>query len=81
MEYHANGNNSLKVLEEFTIVPNGNQATAFNCTPFDDLKSRGVLPSDYKCENVTTESAASPLGLHGLWHYGAASAAIAFYLI
>ncbi|KAH6898884.1 hypothetical protein B0T10DRAFT_578751 [Thelonectria olida] len=80
LDYHANGNNSLKVLKEFTISPNQNQETSFNCTPFDDLKSRGVLPSDYKCDNVT-ESAASPIGLHGLWHYGAASAAIAFYLI
>lgn len=80
MDYHANGNNSLRVLQEFTITPSSNQVTAFNCTPFDELRSRGVLPSNYNCNNVT-ESAASSSALPRGWHYGFASAAIAFYLM
>ncbi|KAH7015499.1 hypothetical protein EDB80DRAFT_889696 [Ilyonectria destructans] len=77
MENHADGNNTQKVLEEFTIDPNPFQAIAFNCTPFDELKSRGVLPDDYSCKNATT-SVASPIAVQNLWYYGVAFGAIAF---
>lgn len=77
MENHADGNNTQKVLEEFTIDPNPSQAIAFNCTPFDELQDRGVLPDDYSCTNATT-SVASPIAVQKLWYYGVAFGAIAF---
>ncbi|KAI5466743.1 hypothetical protein BGZ63DRAFT_6764 [Mariannaea sp. PMI_226] len=79
LDYHANGNNTLKVLKEFSVIPNRVQKTAFNCTPFAELKERGVLAGTYQCSNVTA-SGASPNYLNGVWHYGIASVAIAFSL-
>ncbi|KPM45714.1 hypothetical protein AK830_g801 [Neonectria ditissima] len=80
LDNHADGNNSQKVLNEFTISPNPLQETAFNCTPFDELEDRGVLVDDYSCSNVTESAAAMTTADYGIWPFASALLAIAFCL-
>ncbi|KAH7160679.1 hypothetical protein EDB81DRAFT_866362 [Dactylonectria macrodidyma] len=79
LENHANGNDTQRVLEEFTISRNYNLPAGLNCTPFDMLQARGVLPDEYSCENYTfyDDSVASSIMVQSMWRYGLALATIA----
>ncbi|KAH7149845.1 hypothetical protein B0J13DRAFT_594394 [Dactylonectria estremocensis] len=79
LENHKNGNNTQKVLEEFKLLRDQSIAPGLDCTPFDELHARGVLPDEYSCGNSTfyTDSVASPIVARNVWHYGVAFAAIA----
>ncbi|KPM36565.1 hypothetical protein AK830_g9983 [Neonectria ditissima] len=65
----ADSSDVPKVREYFALSPlstrYGNKAE-LNCTPFEELRKRGVLPEDYFCEDVTLqeESVASLTAVH-----------------
>jgi hypothetical protein len=59
LEYR-NGSDAPKVLDSFDLEPSFD-VSYFDCTPFDELRNRSVLPKKYNCESIESPaSMASP---------------------
>ncbi|WAO95866.1 Hypothetical protein NCS54_01351200 [Fusarium falciforme] len=57
-----NGSNPPKVLDSFYLAQaplQWSEPMGFNCTPFEELYNRSVLPENYRCENYDSLSSAS----------------------
>lgn len=62
--------NASKVLDEFIVSPLWlikDNATDFNCTPFDELRNQSVLPEDYECGAYEVSAGATPV----IWSFAA----------
>ncbi|TPX14081.1 uncharacterized protein E0L32_000475 [Thyridium curvatum] len=57
--YHAaSDGRGPKVLGSFDVEPRYKQPLPFNCTPFSDLKARGVFPGHFRCLDQKANGAA-----------------------
>ncbi|KAM5344428.1 hypothetical protein ACJ41O_012964 [Fusarium nematophilum] len=61
LEARAGNDSSVpKVLEEFSLVPLEDENSAeLDCTPFEELKNRSVLPEEYYCQSREASSSGS----------------------